>query len=255
MHANTDWLIGKRVLITGAAGGIGSAMARAFAAGGAELLLADRAADGLAKIAADVKGAAFTFDQSDAGSITALAEAVGSIDILLNNAGILEVAPLIDTDPSAIDRILRTNLIGPITLARLLVPGMAERARGADTMSVIVNTASQLAFDAAVGRGIYAIAKAGLVQFTKTAGAEWAPLGVRVCAIGPGRTLTPMNAKLLADPLDRARALAGIPSGRFGSADEMAQLVLFLASPAADYVVGETLVADGGYVLVSGRGA
>ena len=255
MDTRLDWLAGKRVLITGAAGGIGSAMARAFAAGGADLLLADRAAEGLAKVAEGVKGETFTFDQADAGSIAALAEAVGGVDILLNNAGILEVAPLIDTDPAAIDRILRTNLIGPITLARLLAPGMAERARGADMMSVIVNTASQLAFDAAVGRGIYAIAKAGLVQFTKTAGAEWAPLGVRVCAIGPGRTLTPMNAKLLADPIDRAKALAGIPSGRFGSADEMAQLVLFLASPAADYVVGETLVADGGYVLVSGRGA
>jgi len=252
MSDDDDWPRGRRVLITGAAGGIGSAMARAFATRGAEMVLADRSEEGLAAVAATLPGPCtqLLFDQGDAASLAALAEAAGPVDVLLNNAGVLEIGLLLDTAPEAIERILRIDLIGPVTLARLIAPGMAARGGG-----VIVNTASQLAFDGAVTRGIYATAKAGLVQFTRTAGAEWAQLGVRVCALAPGRTLTPMIAATLAAPGAREKALAGIPRGRFGTAEEMAELALFLASPAADYIVGETLIADGGYVLVSGRGA
>lgn len=252
MADETQWPHGKRVLVTGAAGGIGSAMAQAFAAKGASLVLADRDETGLARLAAALPGPSvrLAYDQGDTASMIELVAAAGPIDILMNNAGILEVGPLLDMAPETIERILRINLTGPITLARLMAPGMIARGSG-----VIVNTASQLAFDAAVTRGIYSAAKAGLVQFTRTAGAEWAPLGVRVVALAPGRTLTPMTAKVLGTPEARATALAGIPGGRFGSAAEMGDLALFLASPAAGYVVGETLIADGGYVLVSGRGA
>ena len=136
-----------------------------------------------------------------------------------------------------------------------LLGALAGGAIGAAGGGVIVNTSSQLAFDGATDRGAYAAAKAGLAQFTKTAASEWAKHGLRVVAIAPGRTLTPINAELLADPDVRAKSLAGIPAGRFGDADEIARLACFLASPAADYVVGETLVADGGFVLTAGRPA
>ena len=122
---------------------------------------------------------------------------------------------------------------------------MVERGSG-----VIVNTASQIAFTGGPERAIYGTAKAGLVQFTRAAGVELAPHGVRVVALAPGRTPTPLTEEQLSDPDYLAASLARIPAGRLGDAGEMARLALFLASPLADYVVGETLVADGGYVLV-----
>ena len=121
---------------------------------------------------------------------------------------------------------------------------MVKRGSG-----VIVNTASQIAFTGGPERAIYGTAKAGLVQFTRAAAVELAPHGVRVVALAPGRTLTPLTEKQLADPAYLAASLARIPAGRIGDAEEMARLALFLASPLADYVVGETLIADGGYIL------
>ena len=114
----------------------------------------------------------------------------------------------------------------------------------------MVNTASQLAFHGSATRAAYAAAKAGIVQFTKSAAAEWAPHGVRVVALAPGRTLTPMTAPLLSTEKQRLEGLKHIPLGRYGSREEMAKLTLMLASDMASYVVGETLIADGGYVLI-----
>ena len=233
----------QRILITGAAGGLGSAMARAAHAAGAIVLLADRAP--LENLSQELNGAeCFHFDQADLASIEQLAAAVAHVDVLLNNAGILEVGPLLEMEPDIIQRVIQTNLIGPICLARAIAAQMIQQGTG-----VIVNIASQLAFDGSATRAVYASAKAGLVQFTKSAAVEWAPLGVRVVALAPGRTLTPINAASLATPADRAEGLKKIPAGRYGNADEMARLALFLASPDASYIVGETLIADGGYVI------
>ena len=238
---------GRRVLVTGAAGGIGSAMAAAFAAHGGELILADLDADAVEKQAGELGGGAtfHQYDQGDAASIAALAAAVDPVDVLCNNAGIVQVGPFLEQSPEIIQRIIAINLTGPMLLVRHVGEGMVARGRG-----VIVNTASQLAFHGAATRAAYATAKAGLVQFTKSAAAEWAPHGVRVVALAPGRTLTPMTAPFLATEEQRREGLKHIPAGRFGSAEEMAKLALFLASDAASYVVGETLVADGGYVLL-----
>jgi NAD(P)-dependent dehydrogenase (short-subunit alcohol dehydrogenase family) len=235
----------QRVLVTGAAGGIGSAMARAFHAHGATLLLADRDRDAMAALAGELAGAErFGYEQCDAESIARLVGAAGPVDVLLNNAGMLHVGPLLDMPAQAIETMVRTNLLGPILLAQGAARGMVARGRG-----VIVNTASQIAFTGGPGRAIYGTTKAGLVQFTRAAGAELAPLGVRMVALAPGRSLTPMTAAALADPAYRAQSIARIPAGRLGEAAEMARLALFLASPLAAYVVGETLIADGGYVL------
>lgn len=238
---------GRRVLITGAAGGIGSAMAAAFAAHGGELVLADRDTKALEKQAREFGGTAAVhqYDQGDAASIAALAAAVGPVDVLCNNAGIIAAGPFVEQSPEIIQNIITVNLTGPMLLARHVGEGMVGRGRG-----VIVNTASQLAFHGAATRAAYAAAKAGLVQFTKSAAAEWAPHGVRVVALAPGRTLTPMTAAFLSTEEQRREGLKHIPAGRYGSREEMAKLALFLASDAASYVVGETLVADGGYVLL-----
>jgi NAD(P)-dependent dehydrogenase (short-subunit alcohol dehydrogenase family) len=237
---------GRRVLVTGAAGGLGQALARAFAAAGARLVLADLALDGIEALARELPNGAecHRYDQAELGSIAALAERVGAVDVLCNNAGTLLVKPLLECTAEEIARVIAVDLVGPMALARAVALAMAKRGKG-----VIVNTASQLAFCGAEGRAAYATAKAGLVQFTRTAAVEWMPLGIRVVAVAPGRLLTPMTTYLRGDPAKLAEGIARVPAARYGAPEEIAGLVLFLASPAADYIVGETIVADGGYVL------
>ena len=237
---------GKRVLVTGAAGGLGGAFARAFHDSGASLVLADRDGDGLERFAKTLGNGieCHRYDQGDLASMAALAKAVGTVDILVNNAGILLVSPLMETDPETIERVIRVNLIGPMVLTRHVGAEMAKRGSG-----VILNVSSQLAFCGAEGRSAYAAAKAGLAQFTRTAAVELAAKGVRVVAIAPGRLLTPMTTYLTGDPERYKAGIARVPARRYGTPEEIAKLALFLTSGDADYIVGETVIADGGYVL------
>ena len=237
---------GKTVLVTGAASGIGAAMAEQFRDHGATLKLADRNADGLRRQAdlLDARVETFVYEQSETASVIELAGWAGQVDVLLNNAGIAAYGGLQSQNADTLERVIKTDLLGPIVLANEVARGMIERGGG-----VIVNTTSQLAFCGAPGRAVYASAKAGLAQFTRSAAAEWAASGVRVVAIAPGRTLTPLNAPVLGTPEQKAAGLSEIPAGRFGDAQEMAKLALILASEVASYVVGHSLIADGGYVV------
>lgn len=247
MFESSDLSIeGKRVLVTGAASGIGAAMARAFEGQGAEMLLADRSASGLDNLCNSLQGtpSVHIYDQRRLDDLAELARAVGRVDIFLNNAGIVQYGPVENQQPTQIEEVIQTNLLGPIVLANSIAGPMLAAGAG-----VIINTTSQLAFCGASGRAVYASAKAGLAQFTRSAAAEWAPRGVRVAAIAPGRTLTPLNEEVLAGEEARMRALAEIPIGRFGSAEEMARLALVLASDLGSYVVGHSLIVDGGYVV------
>lgn len=237
---------GKRVMVTGAANGIGEAIARGFAGQGATLLLAD--CDELAlRAVADDLGASCSFhlyDQSDLTSVQALAEASGSIDVLVNNAGVLVTGPLVDLGWSDLRRLVDINLVGPIALTQRIGAAMVAQGRGN-----VINIGSQLVFNGARHRSVYASAKAGLSQFTKTAALEWGEFGVRVNCLAPGKTITNLNRHLLADPREYEAGLARTPIKRYGEPRDVANAALFMASGAASYITGHTLVIDGGWIL------
>jgi NAD(P)-dependent dehydrogenase (short-subunit alcohol dehydrogenase family) len=235
-----------RVLVTGAAAGIGEAVARAFAEQGATVVAADREAPGLEALAADLPGRIEkqVFDQAEIGAIEALCARAGEIDILVNNAGIALRGPVLAVEWSDLRRMVDINLVGPVAFTRLIGGAMVRRGRGS-----IVNIGSQMAFTGARGRGVYAATKAALSQFTRTTALELGPQGVRANCVAPGRTATAINAAIWKDPKEYEAGLAHIPLGRYGEPVDIARAVLFLASRAASYVTGQTLVVDGGWVL------
>ncbi len=237
---------GKVACVTGAAGGIGRATAALFADLGATVFVADRDEVALAAFAAERPAALrpVVFDQRELVSIERLAAAVGDIDILINNAGVLVYEPLLDLKWEDLDRVVSINLSGAIALTRLVGERMVARRRGA-----IVHTGSQVAFNGAEFRAVYAATKAGISQFVKTAALEWGRHGVRVNCVAPGRTLTAINRHLLQQPAQYEEALKRIPLGRFGQPADIANAFAFLASDAAGYITGHTLVVDGGWIL------
>jgi NAD(P)-dependent dehydrogenase (short-subunit alcohol dehydrogenase family) len=236
---------GKRVLVTGAANGFGAAMCELFAAHGADLVMADVEKAPLETLASRLGGSAHLFEQSDADSIAALGAAVGAVDILVNNAGILIAKSLLETSTADIRRLVDIDFIGVALLMREFGAKMVAQGRG-----VIVNLSSQTAFSGGENRGVYASTKAAVAQLTRAAAVEWGPSGVRVVALAPGRSLTRMTRTTTAAPDYKGdRGLERVPLGRWGEPEEIAKLIVFLASDAAGYVTGTTLLADGGFVV------
>jgi NAD(P)-dependent dehydrogenase (short-subunit alcohol dehydrogenase family) len=235
---------GRRVLVTGAANGFGAAMAKAFAAHGAALVLADVEEAPLREVARSVGAEAHAFDQSDPASVERLAVAAGAVDVLVNNAGVLVAKPLLETSLEEIRRLVETDFIGVARLMQLVGRGMVERRRG-----VVLSIGSQTAFSGGENRGVYAAAKAAISQLTRAAAAEWGPHGVRVLCLAPGRSLTRMTAETARLGYTGDRGLARVPLGRWGTAEEVAKVAVFLVSDAASYITGETVIADGGYVI------
>ncbi|MFL9921551.1 SDR family NAD(P)-dependent oxidoreductase [Paraburkholderia fungorum] len=237
---------GKRALVTGAASGIGRAIARALTAQGANVVLADRDADALRTVTSAFPSSSesYVYDQGDLLSIESLAAAAGDVEILVNNAGVVLRGPLLELEWADLRRVVDVNLVGPIALTRLVGQGMVRRRIG-----TIINIGSQMAFNGARHRAVYSSTKAAISQFTKSAALEWGAFGVRVNCIAPGRTLTPLNDNVLTDPIDYETGLQRIPLQRYGQPDDIANVALFLASGAAAYVTGHTIVADGGWIL------
>lgn len=235
---------GRRVLVTGAANGFGEAIAELFAAHGATLVLADREADALGKVAARLGATAHVYDQSDIASVDALATAVGEIDVLINNAGILIAKPLLETSIEEIRRLVDVDFVGAVRLIQLIGRGMVERRRG-----VVLSMSSQTAFCGGENRSIYAASKAAISQVTRSVSVEWGPYGVRVICLAPGRSITRMTQETASPGYTGDRGLSRVPLGRWGTTAEIAKMALFLTSDAASYVTGETVIADGGFVL------
>ena len=237
---------GRRALVTGAANGIGEAIARAFVSLGAHVVLADRDETSLRRVAADLAGSCDTlvFDQADLSSIEALAEGAGDVDILVNNAGVALRGPLLDLDWDRLRQVVDINLVGPIALTRLIGATMVRRSSG-----TVINISSQMAYTGARNRSVYASTKIAISQFTKTAALEWGTHGIRVNCIAPGRTVTAINREVFADPIEYEAGLKHIPLNRYGQPHDIANTAVFLASPAADYITGQTIVVDGGWIL------
>lgn len=242
---------GKRVFITGASRGMGRAVALAFAREGATIGIGfrSRATDAgqtLSEIqAAGGTGVLAQFDVRSAEAVDAAMASFGDgggIDVLVNNAATLHDGLLPLLAPGEWGEVIAVNLTGVYHCSRAVVPFMLRRKAGA-----IINVASVAGLRASPGQTSYAASKGGVLALTTTMAAELAPRGVRVNAVVPGVLTTGMGQRL--DHRAAAQRRSAIPLGRFGEADEVARAILFLASDDASYIVGQSLVVDGGLSL------
>jgi gluconate 5-dehydrogenase len=245
---------GSIALVTGAAGGIGRCISARLAAAGvalalvdldgaaAEALLAELGAKGVA-IAADLSAA------EDVGAaVTQAEDRLGPLDILVNNAGISGVGPpkpTVDTPLQEWEKVLAVNVTAPFLFCQAVLPGMIERGRG-----TVLNIASMAGILCLPGRVSYAASKAALISLTKTLAVECGASGVRINAICPGWVDTPFIAARMAQPELRTQAEAMVPIGRVATPDEIADIALFLLSPASRYMTGAAVAADGGMSLL-----
>jgi NAD(P)-dependent dehydrogenase (short-subunit alcohol dehydrogenase family) len=237
----------QRAIVTGATSGIGRAAARKLAEAGAEVIVTGRdprrGADTVARIEADGGRARFiAADLIDVGSVHALAREAGDVDILVNNAGVFSFAPSDEIDADSFDATFATNVRAPFFLTAALAPGMAERGHGS-----IVNVATMAAHFGLPGASAYGASKAAVVSLTQTWAAEFGPRGVRVNAVSAGPTRTEGTAGM-GDDLNTLGSTT--PLGRSASPDEIAEAIVFLASPRSSYINGAVLAADGGRTAV-----
>jgi NAD(P)-dependent dehydrogenase (short-subunit alcohol dehydrogenase family) len=248
-------LAGRVALVTGASRGIGAAIARRLAAGGAAVAVNAIDGPGAEAVAAEIRAAggeaaAFRADVSEPAEVAAMVSGVeawrGPVEVLVNNAGVLEMVPLAEMDPRVWHRVVDVNLGGTFHCTRAVAPGMVARGSGR-----IVNVASFWGIVGVAGATHYCASKGGIIALTRAAAAELGPAGVRVAAVAPGTVDTEQlraDAAFAGITLEemRARYAADTLVGRIATPEEIAWLVAFLASDDGEPFHGRTLVATGG---------
>lgn len=252
-------LDGKTALVTGATHGLGMAMARGLGRAGATLVVnghssqerVDRAveryrADGIA-------AHGYLFDVTEAGQVAESVERieaeVGPIDVLVNNAAVIDRTPLLDMTVEAWERVVKTDLTGAFVMSQPVVRRMVERGGGK-----VINVCSMMSELGRDSVGAYAAAKGGLKMLTRSMATEWARHNVQVNGIGPGYVATDQTAPLreAGHPFD-AWIVSRTPAGRWGDPDDLAGAAIYLASSASDFVNGHVLYVDGGILATIGR--
>jgi len=249
-------LTGKVALVTGASQGIGRATSVALAKEGAHVALLARSRLGLEvtlEMVGESNGLVVPCDVTDPEAVTSAIEAIlseyGRLDVLVNNAGQRQRRARLDQlEAEEWERVVKVNLSAVFYVTRAAAPHLIEQGAGS-----VVNIAS-IAGPFGIPRiGGYAAAKAGIIGVTKTMAAEWCEFGVRVNTVAPGFIQTPMNAPFRNNPGNAGQVAtieSKVPLGRYGSPDEVAQAVVFLAGASGSYITGETLFVDGGWSVV-----
>lgn len=244
-------LTGKTALVTGASRGIGEAVATGLAEKGAQVILSSRKADGLEKVAAAIRekggqASVIPCHMGDIHAVTGMIRAVedqfGSLDILVANAATNpHFGELTTAEEGIWDKIMDVNVKGPFFLMKAAAELMASQGGGS-----MITVSSVNGVQPALFQGVYSISKAAVIAMTKSYAKELAPKGIRVNALLPGLTNTKLAAALIADEAIQELALREIPMGRYAEPEEMVGAVLYLASDAASFTTGTTLVCDGG---------
>ena len=243
---------GKIALVTGAGRGLGRAIAVALASAGAEVLLNSRSPAELDAVASEIAAAGgtatpLTFDVTDTRAMRAafagIARDFGHLDILVNNAGINRPQPFLEVDEATLDRLIDLNV-----RAMFLTAQAGARLMVANKSGVIINMSSQMGHvGSELNRTVYVMTKHAVEGLTKAMAVELAPQGVRVVSIAPTFIKTPLTTPFFEDPSFHKWVHDRIPLGRLGTVDEVANAVVFLASPAAGLVTGSSLLVDGGW--------
>lgn len=249
-------LTGRVAVVTGASSGLGVTFAEGLAAAGASVVLAARRTDRIEALKKKLEGSgaralAVECDVSKEASVDALVRATvekfGTVDVLVNNAGVARIKPALDEAPEDFRSVLDTNLVGAFTCAQRFGRVMVEKRKGS-----IVNIASILGF---VGIGLapqasYAASKGGIVNLTRELAAQWARLGVRVNAIAPGWFPSEMAADMVETEEGQKFIRRRTPMGRAGDPKELLGVLLLLASDASSFMTGQIIAVDGGWTIV-----
>ncbi len=244
-------LDGRVAVVTGASRGLGRAMALALAEAGADLVLAGRSKPDLEETAHRVealgrRALVAPTDVRILAEVEALmgqaVTSLGRLDILVNNSGVAHVGPFAERPPEEWTRMLETNLTGSFNGCRAVAAHFLAAKRGK-----VINIASMLAAVGLPHYAAYSATKGGIVAFTRALAVEWARHNIQVNAIAPGWFVTDMNAHAFADEKLRERLLRDVPMRRTGREEEIGPLAVYLASPASDFMTGQTIYLDGGH--------
>lgn len=235
---------GKRALVTGAGKGIGREIARLLVNQGATVVALSRSAQDLETLRQEIGCETITVDLGDAQAARAAVEQAGQIDLLVNNAGISIPQSFLETSVEAFDATLAVNVRAVMIISQVVARGMIARGQG----GAIVNLSSQASMIGLLDHTAYCASKGALDQLTRVMALELGPYQIRVNAVNPTVTLTPMGEMAWSDPAKSGPMKGRIPLGRFARPIDIAHAVAYLLSEEADMITGTTLPVDGGFL-------